>query len=237
MGNLFCTRDDAKPLEPYKPPGMDPHIIQYHGDTCRTVGMADHQPPLQPPSPFDLAKKRSGSAERRYAESGSLYVSATRRRSRIKGRNDGKIKQLTRGLDGARVDLVVKDPTERIPTTLTDSEVDRLLYRSSGAPTTTTTITTTTTNRNTKTTKMNTETNTNTDTNTNRNAAGGSSGGSSSGTNSTSLFDSSEKSVLNGMETEIDLGRPVTSQRQVMTMTDTEVEALLRSTELSRQYM
>jgi len=232
----FCSSDDtnhpsSETTSHYKPSTFD-DAIQYHGDTCATVGLSQHANPPSP-SPANLNKRipstrtprtRNESEEGRLKESGSLYISATNRRSRIKSRNNGTTKQLTRDLNGQRVDLI---KSERAIQTLTESEVDRLLN-----PTTNGIV--------------NVVDNVdNAETTTKRGTSE-----SSTATNNTSVYDSIEDvtkrqepdtnaeeikretdhSVLHNLEEEAsryDLGRPVTTERKITRMTDDEVAKLL----------
>ena len=203
---IFCSTTDDEVI--------DVTTKKYLGATCRTVGMSEHlesPPTFIPPSEFDDDKQL-------FQESGSLYVSAKRRRDRISQRKNGAIKTLTIDPhDGARIDLVLKVKSERKVATLTDSDVGRLLENSNSNNNTTHRVS-----------------------------------DSSTETNNTSVYDSLEeptkkkkntsnvmtlekeeiqrekvKSILHDMETEIDLGRPVTYQRKIQQMTDAEVEKIL----------
>ena len=204
---IFCSTTDDEVIDVTT-------TKKYLGATCRTVGMSEHlesPPTFIPPSEFDDDKQL-------YQESGSLYVSAKRRRDRISQRKNGAIKTLTIDPhDGARIDLVLKAKSERKVATLTDSDVGRLLENSNSNNNTTHRVS-----------------------------------DSSTETNNTSVYDSLEeptkkkkntsnvmtlekeeiqrekvKSILHDMETEIDLGRPVTYQRKIQQMTDAEVEKIL----------
>ena len=204
---IFCSTTDDEVIDVTT-------TKKYLGATCRTVGMSEHlesPPTFIPPSEFDDDKQL-------YQESGSLYVSAKRRRDRISQRKNGAIKTLTIDPhDGARIDLVLKAKSERKVATLNDSDVGRLLENSNSNNNTTHRVS-----------------------------------DSSTETNNTSVYDSLEeptkkkkntsnvmtlekeeiqrekvKSILHDMETEIDLGRPVTYQRKIQQMTDAEVEKIL----------
>jgi hypothetical protein len=184
---------------------------QYHGDSCDTVGMSEQLDAPTHPNPAHHYDERQQDL---LESSGSLYRSAHQRRSRIRKRNQGTVKEIGRGTDGARIDLVVKDKSERKVATLTDSQVGRLLAVSGDGKS---------------------------------GSGGGSSSSSSSSsassTSHTSVYDSTkdekaeyfgerrekEVSILHDLETEIDLGRPVTGQREVKRMTDEEVAVLLRN--------
>ena len=241
----FCSTDNAesgdtpneyppisKRQNPLTPTGNT--APQYLGDTCRTVGMSDN---LMPPPPHRSTRDASSASPHStvarlsskqevslYEESGSLYVSAKTRRKRLDQRKRGTIKQLSKDLNGDRIDLVVQDKSQRKIATLTDSQVDRLLSDSGGGGG-------------------------------GGNSGGRNTihriSGSSTETNNTSVYDSVEDrnrreqeqpaqeptpqpaqrvkvdSILHYMETEIDLGRPVTMLRDTKVLTDAEVEALL----------
>ena len=238
----YCSTDNAESGDtPYLTPTINT-APQYLGDTCRTVGMSDNLNTnfsLNEHDVSTVARLSSKQEVSLYEESGSLYVSAKRRRSRLDQRKRGTIKQLSKDLNGDRIDLVVQDKSQRKIATLTDSQVDRLLSDSGGGGG-----------------------------GSGGGSGGGDSGGrntmhrisgSSTETNNTSVYDSVEDrnrreqeqpaqppapqptpapapqpaqrvkgdSILHYMETEIDLGRPVTMQRDTKVLTDAEVEALL----------
>jgi hypothetical protein len=210
---IFCSTTDDEVI--------DVTTKKYLGATCRTVGMSEHlesPPTFIPPSEFDDDKQL-------FQESGSLYVSAKRRRDRISQRKNGAIKTLTIDPhDGARIDLVLKVKSERKVATLTDSDVGRLLENSNSNNNTTHRVSDSSTETNNTSVYDSLEE----PTKKKKNTSNVMTLKFQKGRPRTSPVQREKvKSILHDMETEIDLGRPVTYQRKIQQMTDAEVEKIL----------
>ena len=132
MGAFCSTLDDSNDTEhsrtTYYSPNNETFSAsarksrgpQYHGDLCDTVGMSEQLDAPTHPNPAHHYDERQQDL---LESSGSLYRSAHQRRSRIRKRNQGTVKEIGRGTDGARIDLVVKDKSERKVATLTAAAV------------------------------------------------------------------------------------------------------------------
>lgn len=94
---------------------------RYAGASCRTVGVSIDYDDVHEDGIVDIADSSL------YEQSGALYKSARQRRNRLQNRNDGSIRNISREIDGARIDLVRQ---ERKPTLLTDSVVEKLVAAS-----------------------------------------------------------------------------------------------------------
>ena len=92
--------------------------------SCATVGLAARAPHASNTSRNTSRNVNTEDSEEAGDHGGALFRSARQRRMRLQRRNDGAVRNVGREMDGTRVDLIRQ---EREATTLTDSVVERLI--------------------------------------------------------------------------------------------------------------